>query len=495
MDTFSMLINGKLCEAFSGKRKKVVSPATNEAIATVPFADEADIDFSIQAARDAFDEGPWRSLSLEERKGLILKISQGILDEAFELARLETINGGKPTKETTFMDIPSSAATFEYFANNLERFLTPKNIPLQGEATSDVHYEPRGVVALIVPWNYPLLIASWKMAQALAAGNTVVLKPSSLTPLSALKLGEIVNKAGLPKGVVNIINAPGSVVGKHLCEDQRVDMISFTGSPEVGQEIIRAASETTKKVIMELGGKSASVVLDDCDLDAAVMGSLTSIFLNQGQMCTAMSRILVHEKIARDFVKQFVEKARKIQIGDPSRPGTQIGPLISQKQRERVLSFIKKGKKEGAKLLCGGKVPKGPDLQSGNFFEPAVFVNVKPEMSIFQEEIFGPVACICEFDDEQEAVALANNSQFALAACIWSGNKERAQELAQKIDAGTVWINTYGMFHNEAPYGGFKKSGFGKELGQEGFCEYTRQKHVNCDTSSGKPLVSCWYAL
>jgi len=488
-----MLINGVLTK--STKMCGVINPATGEVIAQVPLAGKEDVEQAIQSARDAFDTGPWKYFSLAQRRSYLLKISEGILSAARELARIESENTGKPSKETTFMDIPSSAQTFEYFANNLERLLGSKNVPLGAEARSELIYEPHGVALLIVPWNYPLLIACWKMAQALAAGNTVILKPSSLTPLTALKLGEVVMNTGLPPGVVNIINAPGSSVGPDLCADPRVDMISFTGSPEVGKEIMRYASGTAKKVIMELGGKSASLILDDVDLDTAVRGSLTSIFLNQGQMCTAMSRILIDKKIAKDFIAQFVEKAKKIKPGLPTDPGTQIGPLISQDQRDKVLAFIEQGKKEGAKLVCGGMIPDLPECKNGNFLEPAVFVDVTPQMNIFQQEIFGPVVCLCEFENEEEAVTLANNSQFALAACIWSGNPERAKKLAAKLDAGTVWINTYGMFHNEAPYGGFKQSGFGKELGEQGLHEYSRLKHVNHDTSAGKPLVSGWYSL
>jgi len=495
MSDYKMLINGQLCAARSGATQDVLNPATGQVITKVPLAGKEDIEQALLASRDAFDGGPWRYFTLNQRKDYLLKITQGILGAARELAVIETENTGKPSKETTFMDIPSSGQTFEYFANNLERLLKSKDIPLEAEAQSELLYEPHGVALLIVPFNYPLLIACWKMAQALAAGNTVILKPSSLTPLTALKLAEIVKNAGLPPGVVNIINAPGSSVGPLLCADARVDMISFTGSPEVGQEIMRQAAATSKKLVMELGGKSASLILDDVDLDTAVRGSLTSIFLNQGQMCTAMSRILIDKKIAKDFIARFVEKAKKIKPGLPTDPGTQIGPLISKNQRDKVLAFIEQGKKEGARLVCGGRIPEAPELKNGNFFEPAVFVDVKPEMKIFQQEIFGPVVCLCEFENEEQAITLANNSQFALAACIWSGDPERAGKLAAQLDAGTVWINTYGMFHNEAPYGGFKQSGFGKELGEQGLHEYSRLKHVNRDTSAGKPLVSGWYAL
>ncbi|MBU4561256.1 aldehyde dehydrogenase family protein [bacterium] len=477
------------------RKKNVINPATGQTIAEVPRVDKENIERAVTAAQKAFDEGAWPKISLAERRNLLLNVSQGILDKAQELARLETENTGKPLKESTFMDIPSSAKTFEYFANNLEPYLKSKKIELDSGAESQLLYEPRGVVALIVPWNYPLLIASWKMAQALAAGNTVILKPSSLTPLTALRLAEIINDAGLPQGVVNVINASGAEIGPVLCSDPRVDMISFTGSTSTGREIMRFASESTKKLIMELGGKSASIVLADCDLETAVMGALTSIFLNQGQMCTAMSRILVDKKIAKQFSEQFVEKAKKIKLGDGLDPETQMGPLISHEHRQKVISYVEKGRKEGAKILCGGRIPDEPELKKGFFFEPTAFGQVRPEMTIFQEEIFGPVVCITEFSQEEEALRLANDSSFGLACSIWSKDLERAKNLSKKIDAGTVWINTYGMFYNEAPYGGFKESGFGKELGKEGFLEYTRLKHINYHLSGEKPLVSQWYAL
>jgi len=471
---------------------KVINPATGKLITEVAQLDKKAIKEVIDKAHQAFTSGPWPNIPLSSRRDFLLKISQGILNQAKELAELETQNTGKPIKESTFMDIPSSAKTFEYFANNLEEYLKPKQIKLEQGAKGELIYEPRGVIALIIPWNYPLLIASWKLAQALAAGNTVILKPSSLTPLSVMKLVEIIKEAGVPEGVVNLVNASGEDIGASLCSDPKVSMISFTGSNETGRDIMRFAASTAKKMIMELGGKSASIVLADCDLDAAVSGALTSIFLNQGQMCTAMSRILVDKKISSEFIKRFTDKAKKIKLGDPESPQTQMGPLISSDHRKRVLSFIERGAKEGADLLCGGKTP---DNLGGFFLTPAVFAKVNPQMSIFQEEIFGPVVCISEFSTEEEAVNLANNSVFGLASSIWSKDIERAKRLGEMINAGTVWINSYGMFYNEAPYGGFGQSGFGKELGKEGLLEYTRTKHITYDPSGKRPLVSDWYAF
>jgi len=477
----------------------IMDPATGKAITEVSMASEREVEVAILAAREAFDNGPWPRLSLAERKNYLLKISQGILDKAAELAEIETKNNGKPIKESTFMDIPSAAETFRYFAENLENFLQPESIDIStqiAQAKSDLIREPIGVVVLIVPWNYPLLIASWKMAQALAAGNTVILKPSSLTPLSALELIKIIEGAGLPKGVANIIVSSGDKVGRALCADKRVDMISFTGSNEVGKEIIGYTKDNVKKLIMELGGKSASIILKDADLEVAVNGTLCSIFLNQGQMCTAMSRVFIEDDIYDKFVADFVDKAKRIKIGNGSDYETQMGPLISDSQRKKVLSFVEKAKKQGAKVLCGGKIPDVPALKNGFFFEPTVISEVSPGMSIFKEEVFGPVVCVGEFSTIEEAVSLANASDFALAACVWSRSASLAKELANKINAGTVWVNTYGMFFNELPYGGFKQSGFGKELGREGFLGYTRLKNILMDkTKDAKPPVNYWYGF
>jgi betaine-aldehyde dehydrogenase len=497
MQHYPLFINGEFKEA--KVKQDVINPCTGEVIATVSAAEKKEVELAISSARKAFDNGTWKNISFSERKNYLLKIAQGILAQAGELANLESLNTGKPIKESTFMDIPSSAATFEYFANNLERFLEEENIKIQSQianAKSSLIREPRGVVVLIAPWNYPLLIASWKMAQALAAGNTVILKPSSLTPLTALELGKIISESELHKGVVNIITGTGEAIGKQLCSDKRVDMISFTGSNNVGKKILEYTSSNVKKTIMELGGKSASIVLADADLELAVNGSLCSIFLNQGQMCTAMSRIFVQDSIYEKFTADFVSKAQRIKLGDSLNFETQMGPLISKVQRDKVISFIEEAEKQGAKVLCGGKIPTDDKLKKGFFFEPTVITNVTSEMNIFQEEVFGPVVCIGKFSQIEEAIKMANTSDFALAGCIWTKDSRLAQDLARKLDTGTIWINTYGMFFNELPYGGFKQSGFGKELGKEGFLEYTRLKNIVIDqTQDAKPLVNYWYGF
>lgn len=494
---YSLFINGEFKD--SQLKEDMINPANAEPIASVSLAGKEEIESALQAARLAFDNGPWSKISLTQRKEFILRIAKGILDEAAELAKLETLNNGKPIKESTFMDIPSAAESFKYFAHNLERFLQEETINIESQITtakSCLVHQSQGVVVLIVPWNYPLLIASWKMAQALAAGNTVILKPSSLTPLTALELGKIIAKVDFPKGAVNVLNAKGEDIGRALCSDKRVDMISFTGSNSVGKKIIEYTSENIKKLIMELGGKSASLILADCDIETAVNGSLCSIFLNQGQMCTAMSRIFIEDKIYDKFIKEFLEKVKRIKLGEGLDFETQMGPLISEEQRQRVINFVEQAKKEGAQLLFGGKIPEEAALRKGFFFEPTVFTNVNSKMPIFHKEIFGPVVCIEKFSSLDQAVQLANDSDFGLAACIWTNNKSIAKELGGRINAGTIWINTYGMFFNEVPYGGFKQSGIGKELGKEGFFEYLRLKNIIFEESKDtKPLVNYWYGF
>ena len=489
-----LFINGQFLETL--EKQNIINPSTGKVIAEASLASSKEVALALTSAREAFDSGPWPQFSLLQRKDFILKIAQGILDNAASLAQLETQNTGKPIKETTFMDVPSSAKTFEFVANNFMNYFIDEELNVSDDAKSRLIREPLGVVVLIVPWNYPLLITCWKLASALAAGNTVILKPSSLTPVTALELAKIIHQAGIPAGVVNIINGSGSTIGEELCADKRVDMISFTGSNEIGKQILQYSSKNVKKMTMELGGKSASIIFEDVDLDVVVNSSLASIYLNQGQMCTAMSRIFVQESIYDKFLIDFIEKAKRIKLGLADDFQTQMGPLINDAQRKKVIAYIEKSKAEGAKLVCGGRIPENAELKNGYFFEPTVLVDVNVHSHIFKEEVFGPVVLINKFSGSDEAVILANSVDFGLAACIWSKDSFVAQELAKKINAGTVWINTYGMFYNQLPYGGFKQSGFGKELGKDGFLEYTRLKNVILDQSSeGKPLVNYWYGL
>lgn len=491
---YPLYIGGKFIE--TKDKEAVLNPATGKVIAEASLASLKEVELALASARLNFDQGDWPRLALAQRKNFIAKIAQGVLDNAAELAELESANTGKPAKESTFMDIPAAAKTFSYVADNFEKFLKSEDLKIGEEAEAVLRREPMGVAVLIVPWNYPFLIACWKLASALAAGNTVILKPSSLTPLSALKLAQIIHDVGLPAGVVNVINGSGRKIGEALCSDKRVDMISFTGSNEVGKSILEYSSKNVKKSIMELGGKSASLIFGDVDLDTAVNSSLCSIFLNQGQMCTAMSRISVQDNLYDKFIASFVEKAKKLKLGPSDSPEAQIGPLISENQRRKVIAYIEKAKREGAKVLCGGKIPPNPELKNGFFFEPTVLAEVNRDAHIFKEEVFGPVVIIGKFSSAEEALDLANASDFGLAACIWTKDLELAKEFSRKLNSGTVWINTYGMFYNELPYGGFKGSGFGKELGREGILEYTRIKNIVIDQSpDSKPLVNYWYGF
>ncbi|MFA5092786.1 MAG: aldehyde dehydrogenase family protein [Candidatus Omnitrophota bacterium] len=489
-----LYINGQFIETV--EKQNIINPSTGKVIAEVSLAGEKEVELALSSARAAFDQGPWQQFSLAQRKEFIFKIAQGILDNAATLAQLEMQNTGKPIKETTFMDVPSSAKTFEFMAENFINYLDETEFNLSEDAKAKVVPEPMGVVVLIVPWNYPLLIACWKLASALAAGNTVILKSSSLTPLTAYELAKIIHLAGVPAGVFNLVNGSGPKIGEQLCTDKRVDMVSFTGSNETGKQILQYSSKNVKKLTLELGGKSASLIFSDVDLEVAVNSALTSIFLNQGQMCTAMSRIFVQEGIYDDFIKSFVSKAKQIKLGLADDFETQMGPLISDAQRKKVIAYIDKAKAEGGKVLCGGKIPENSELKNGYYFEPTVLIDVSAHSHIFKEEVFGPVVLIHKFSGSDEATALANAVDFGLAACIWSKDLYLAHDLSKKLNAGTVWVNTYGMFYNQLPYGGFKQSGFGKELGKEGFLEYIRLKNIIVDQSAeGKPLVNYWYGF
>lgn len=489
MHNYQMYIDGKFCDAQNGATLESLNPATEEKIATFPKASVDDLDRAIKAARKAYMQGDWPAMSLQERSPYLVRIANLIRESAYELARLETTDTGKTFKQTTFIDVPVAANAYEYFAGAAGE-VKGETLSIPAPAMSYTLKESVGVVGAITPWNYPFLMAAWKIASAIILGNTVVFKPSKEASLSCLELAKILEKAELPAGVVNIVTGEGSVLGHHLAASPDVDMISFTGSTEVGREVMKAAASNIKKLSLELGGKSPNIVLSDCDPETAANGSLSAIFMNQGQMCVAGSRLIVEEKIYDQFVSLLVAKTKKLKIGDPLDPATDIGPLISERQKKIVMDYVAIGKKE-ARLVVGGGAP---DTGRGYFVEPTIFADVKNDMRIAREEIFGPVLSVIKVKDASEALRVANDTVYGLAAMIWTKDLNKAMELAKQLRAGTVWVNTFGGFYNEAPFGGYKQSGIGRELGKEGLSEYTQTKHVNIDlTPGGKSLVTSWF--
>ena len=493
--TYKMWIGGKWCESESKEYLKSINPANSEVNGLIPRGKVPDAKKAIQAARIAFDQGEWPKMSYQDRGDVLRQIAQLIREKASELAKLETLDNGKPIKETTLIDIPAAADTFEGFAG-MAGELKGETIPVNASAMSYTFYEPVGVVAQIIPWNYPLLMAAWKMAPALLTGNTVVLKPSSLTSLSALELAKLMEETDLPPGVVNVVTGLGSEIGGELTTNLDVDKIALTGSTETGREIMRNASSHIKKLTLELGGKSPTIVLKNADLKAALNGVLATIFLNQGQMCVAGSRLLIQEDIHDEFIEGLVEKTRKIKLGNGLDPEITMGPLISREHQEKVLSYILAGKEEGATLLTGGGVPEGEDFKKGFFVEPTIFDKAESGMKIVREEIFGPVLSVLTFSTVDEAIQLANATRYGLAGSVWTKDLYQAHHIARRVKAGTIWINTYGTFFNEVPFGGYKESGLGREFGKAGLMEYAELKSVTMDlTEDGRSLVTKWYGV
>ncbi len=490
MKNYQMYIDGKFREAEGKALLESIDPATEEKIASFPKASINDLDDAVRASRRAYDEGEWPRMSLPERAPYLTRIAHLIREAAYEIAKIETRDTGKTSKQTTFIDVPVAANAFEYFAGAAGE-VKGETLSIPAPAMSYTLRESVGVVGAITPWNYPFLMAAWKIASSIILGNTVVFKPSKEASLSCLELAKILEKAELPAGVVNIVTGEGSLLGEHLAAHKAVDMISFTGSTDVGRSVMRAAATNLKKISLELGGKSPNIVLADADLETAANGSLCAIFMNQGQMCVAGSRLIVEEKIYDSFLDMLITKTKKLKIGPPEDPASDIGPLISDRQRQRVLDYIAIGKKE-AKLVAGGGVPK--DHARGYFVEPTIFSNVKNDMRIAREEIFGPVLSVLKVKDADEALRVANDTDYGLAAMVWTKDIAQATTIARALRVGTVWVNTFGGFYNEAPFGGYKQSGIGRELGREGLLEYTQVKHVNIDlTPGGKTLVASWF--
>ena len=467
-------IDGKSVAAQSGKTFPVVNPADGKILARVSEGGAADVEAAVQAAVKAAS-GPWGKMSARARGKVLLEISRLIRKHSEELALLETRNAGKPLTDSRD-EVGLAADVFEYYAGASTKHFG-ETIPVAASGLDFTLREPVGVCGLIVPWNYPLVIATWKLGPALACGNTVVLKPSSETPLTALRLAELSAEAGLPEGVLNVVPGPGSVCGKALVAHPLVRKISVTGSTETGISIMKSAADSLKRVSLELGGKSANIVFDDCDIDLCVEKSVWSVFGNAGQDCCARSRVIVHRKIYDKFVDRFVARTKKIVVGHPEKKGVQVGPLISLHQRESVCRYIDIGETEGAELLCGGKLPGGA-LAKGFYLTPVVFSGVGAKMKIVQEEIFGPVVTIQPFKDEDEAVRLANDSPYGLSGSLWTRDVGRVLRVTRAVQTGVISVNSSSSVHLEAPFGGYKSSGVGRELGLKALDLYSEIKNV-----------------
>jgi acyl-CoA reductase-like NAD-dependent aldehyde dehydrogenase len=478
VDRKSLFINNEWRPSSSRKTMAVVNPATEEVIAEVASADQSDVDTAVDAARAALN-GPWSALSARERGRLVRQLGERLMARADEIARLETLHNGKPITESRHIEIPAAAECFEYYGGWSDKVMG-ETIPVKGNHLTYTLREPVGVVAAIVPWNFPLLLAAWKVAPALACGNTVILKPASQTPLTALALGELALEAGLPSGVLNVVTGPGSTIGQALVEHPGIDKIAFTGDTSTGKGIMRSAAETLKKITLELGGKSPNIVLPDADIEAAIRGATVGIFYGKGEVCAAGSRLLVDRSIKDEFVDKLAARAKRMTAGDPMDPKTRLGAISSRKQLETVLGYIDSGKREGATLVAGGA---RTDIGTGKgyFLQPTVFADVTPGMRISREEIFGPVLAAIDFADLDEAIAKANDTQYGLAAGIWTRDIKKAHYVARKLQAGTVWVNTYNVYDTAAPFGGYKQSGFGREMSAHALEHYTQIKTVWVD--------------
>jgi aldehyde dehydrogenase (NAD+) len=468
-----LLINNRWLPSESGKTFATVNPATGEEICQVAEADAADVEKAVKAARAAF-EGPWRKLRASERGRMLHRLADLIEKNADQLARLESLDNGKPLSIAKAVDVAKTVACYRYFAGWADK-VQGKTIPIDGDFFCYTRHEPIGVIGQIIPWNYPMLMQAWKLGPALATGNTVVMKPAEQTPLSALRIGELVVEAGFPEGVVNLLPGFGPTAGAAITRHMDVDKVAFTGSTEVGRLIMEAAAKSNlKRISLELGGKSPNIIFEDTDLDEAVEGAHLGLFVNQGQSCCAGSRVFVEEKIYDQFVEKSVARARRRRVGDPLDPGTDQGPQVDATQFDRVMGYIESGRNEGATLACGGERVG----DRGYFIQPTVFAGVQDHMKIAREEIFGPVMSVIPFKDVEEVITRANRTHYGLAAGVWTRDIKKAHAVANGVRAGTIWVNCYHVLDTRAPFGGFKQSGIGRELGEYGLQEYTEVKTV-----------------
>jgi aldehyde dehydrogenase (NAD+) len=469
-----LLIDNRWIPSESGKTFATVNPSTGEEICQIAEADAADVEKAVKAARAAFEHGPWRKMPSSARGRLLNRLADLIEQNADELASLESLDNGKPVSVAKAVDVPATVACYRYFAGWADK-VQGKTIPIDGDYFCYTRHEPVGVVGQIIPWNFPMLMQAWKLAPALATGNTVVMKPAEQTPLTALRIGELIVEAGYPAGVVNLLPGFGPTAGAAIASHMDVDKVAFTGSTEVGHLIMEAAAKSNlKRVTLELGGKSPNIVFADTDLDEAVEGAHFGLFFNHGQCCCAGSRVFVEEKIYDRFVEKSGARARKRTVGDPFDPQTEQGPQVDQAQFDKVMGYIDSGRSEGANLVCGGERVG----DRGYFIQPTVFSDVKDDMKIAKEEIFGPVMSIIPFKSVDEVVARANRTDYGLAAAVWTRDIGKAHAIANSVRAGTVWVNCYNVLDPRAPFGGFKQSGIGRELGEYGLQQYTEVKTV-----------------
>ena len=470
-----LFINGEFTDALSGETLATLNPHDNSVIADVAVAGREDVDRAVAAAQKAFPA--WSRMPAAERGRILLKLADLIEANAEELARLESLDTGHPLRDSRRLDVPRTAGCFRYFGGMADKF-QGETIPVEAGFLNYTLHEPVGVVGQVVPWNFPLMFTSWKMAPALAAGNTIVMKPAEITPLSSLRIAELMAQAGLPPGVVNMLPGLGSVAGQAIAEHPGIAKIAFTGSTATGRRIVQASAGNLKKVQLELGGKGANIVFEDANLMAAVNGSAWAIFHNQGQACIAGSRLLLHEKIADAFLEQFIPLAQSIRLGDPLDEATEMGPLTSAQHQQRVLSYVEVARSQGGELLAGGKAPSARELARGCYVEPTIVRAKTAQDRIAQEEVFGPFVTVLTFRDEAEALAIANGTDYGLGSGLWTANLQRAHRFARELHAGMVWINSYKRVNPGSPFGGVGLSGYGREMGFDAMREYTQVKSV-----------------